>query len=263
MCVYHNDTLEYLQEALQSLYEQSLRVDIFIQQDGCVSEAVTVYLDDEVGGKKVVYVGKRRENRGLAYSLNELLHVVLERGYKYIARMDADDISLPYRFENQYNFMQNSKDVDVVGGYIEEFSIDIAYKKIVHYPLNHKEMYHFFKKRVPLAHVSAFFHRSFFEKAGLYPISSATNEDTLLWMKGFKAGCKFANIPEIVVRVRVSEAFFDRRGGVKKAWNDLQDRVQVIKTLGYNKSSYLYALALFIVNVAPPKIKRFLYKRLR
>lgn len=263
VCVYHNDRLEYLQEALQSLYEQSLGADIFVQQDGCVSEDVALYLDDELQKKKVVYVGKRSENRGLAHSLNELLEVVLKRGYAYIARMDADDISLPQRFQRQYDFMQKNAEIDVVGGYIEEFSDELAYRKVVCYPLTHDEMFRFFSRRVPLAHVSAFFRRSFFEKVGLYPTTSPTNEDTLLWMEGFKVGCRFANIPEVVVRVRVSAAFFDRRGGVKKAWNDLQDRVQVIKTLRYNKSSYLYALALFIVNVAPPKIKQFLYKRLR
>ena len=261
--VYKNDTLQNLQEALHSLYEQTFTADIFVQQDGHVQKEVAVYLDDELQKKKIVYMGKRNENKGLAYSLNELLSILLEKGYEYIARMDADDISLPHRFEKQYRFMQNNKDIDVVGGYIEEFSINASYNKIVHYPLIHKEMYHFFEKRVPLAHVSAFFRRSFFEKAGLYPTSSPTNEDTLLWMKGFQAGCKFANIPEVMVRVRVSEAFFGRRGGMKKAWSDFNDRMKVINTLRYNTSAYFYALILFIVNIAPPKIKKFLYKRLR
>ncbi len=97
----------------------------------------------------------------------------------------------------------------------------------------------------------------------MYPTTSPTNEDTLLWMNGFKSGCRFANIPEVLVKVRVNRAFFGRRGGLAKAWSDLKDRVQVINTLGYNKRAYWYALALFGVNIAPPKIKEFLYKRLR
>jgi glycosyltransferase involved in cell wall biosynthesis len=210
-----------------------------------------------------IVLRERAENRGLAVSLNELLDEVLERGYDYIARMDADDISLPDRFAKQYAFMASHPDIDVVGGAIEEFSDDGSYRKVVRYPLDHEGMYRFFRKRVPLAHVSAFFRRTFFEKAGRYPTTSPTNEDTLMWMKGFAAGCRFANIPEVAVRVRVSPEFFGRRGGWAKACGDLRDRIAVIRTLGYNFDAYLYAFAVFFVNISPGCLKKILYKRLR
>ena len=177
--------------------------------------------------------------------------------------MDADDIAVPERIERQYIFIEKNRDVDVVGGYIEEFGDDFQYSKIVKYPLEHDEMFYFFAKRVPVANVTTFFRRTFFEKAGFYPTTSPTNEDTLLWMKGFQVGCRFANIPEVLVKVRVSAAVFERRGGMQKAWSDFKDRVLVIRTLGYNNISYFYAFALFMVNIAPSGIKRFLYKRLR
>ncbi len=263
MSVYNNDTLQHVEEALESLYKQKISLDVFIQQDGKVEQKVDSYLQGELQKQKIVYVGKRAENRGLAYSLNELLDLILAQDYEYIARMDADDISLPKRFEKQYKFMLENRDVDIVGGYIEEFSSEISYNKVVKYPLSHDEMYKFFAKRVPVAHVTAFFRRSFFEKAGVYPTISKTNEDTLLWMNGFKAGCRFANIPEVLVRVRVTKDFFTRRGGVEKAWSDFKDRWKVIKTLGYNKSSYVYAIGLFTVSIMPSEIKKFFYKRLR
>ena len=263
MSVYHKDALTFLVESMNSLYVQTRKADIFIQVDGRLSSDVENFLDKEFQDGRIVYLGKRNENRGLSESLNDLLRVVLPRGYAYIARMDADDLSLVERFELQYAFMQKHGDIDVVGGAIEEFTEDSRYNKIVHYPLEHDEMQDFFAKRVPLAHVTAFFRRSFFEKSGFYPTSSPTNEDTLLWMNGFKNGCRFANLPEVLVRVRVSEDFFKRRGGVDKAWSDLKDRILVIRTLGYNISSYFYAAALFWVNIAPSGIKRFLYKRLR
>ncbi|SFV60866.1 putative glycosyltransferase [hydrothermal vent metagenome] len=263
MSVYKGDRFAYIVEALESMYAQEKVADIFIQKDGPVPQDISEYIEQEYRAGRIVYVGERNENRGLAFSLNQLLEIVLKRDYHYIARMDADDIALASRMQWQYKYMLEHPDVDVVGGFIEEFSNDIAYEKAVHYPLNHDEMYRFFAKRVPLAHVTAFFRRSFFEKAGLYPTISPTNEDTLLWMKGFQSGCRFANIPEILVKVRVGPAFFSRRGGSRKAWSDLQDRILVIKTLGYNISSYFYAWALFMVNIAPSKLKLFLYKRLR
>ena len=263
MSIYNGDKLDYIQQALESIYNQSTKGDIFIKIDGNVDAEVYTFLSNEYKSNKIAYLSKRGENRGLSISLNELLHVVFERGYQYIARMDADDVMLPNRLKLQYEFMQENIDIDVLGGFIEEFGDDFKYNKIVKYPLFHAGMYAFFAKRVPLAHPTTFFRRSFFEKAGLYPITSPTNEDTLLWLKGFSTGCKFANIPEVLVKVRVSKAFFGRRGGIVKSWSDFKDRVKVIKTLGYNNSSYFYALALFMVNIAPAKIKEFLYLRLR
>ena len=262
MSVYKNDKLDYVKEALDSLYAQTKSVDIFIQQDGKISKKLESYLEQELGDRKIEYLGKREENRGLAYGLNELIEKIDNR-YEYIARMDADDISITNRIELQYEFMENSKNIDVVGGYIQEFATDRLYEKLVKYPLKHEEMYRFFAKRVPLAHVSAFFRRDYFEKAGVYRITTLSNEDTLLWMDGFNNRCHFANLDSVVVKVRVSSHFFSRRGGFIKAWGDFKDRLLVIKTLRYNSTSYFYAVALFMVNIAPSKVKVFLYKRLR
>lgn len=262
MSIYHKDRLVNVKTALESLYAQTYKTDIFLQQDGPIASDVENYLDQEYKKKHIFYLGKRNKNQGLSKSLNELLCKVYPV-YVYIARMDADDISLPYRIALQYDFMKKNPEIDVVGAFIEEFSDNMSYEKIVCYPVLHNEMYDFFSRRVPLAHVTAFFRRSFFEKAGFYPTESLTNEDTLLWMKGFRSECRFANIPEVLVKVRVSSEFFSRRGGVKKAWSDFQDRILVIRTLGYNIFSYFYALALFIVNIAPSKIKQYLYQRLR
>jgi GT2 family glycosyltransferase len=262
MSVYRGDAPKPLKEALQSLYTQTPEPDIFVMSDGPLAPEVFRLLRHEAKSGRI-FLRERAENLGLATSLNELLDEVLERGYDYIARMDADDISLPDRFEKQYAFMETHPEVDVVGGAIEEFSDDGSYRKIVRYPLKHEAMFHFFRKRVPLAHVSAFFRRSFFEKAGVYPTSSPTNEDTLMWMEGFAAGCRFANLPDPMVKVRVSSSFFDRRGGVRKAWSDFRDRFRVIRTLGYNFDAYFYAIALLCVNIAPGWLKRILYQRLR
>ena len=259
--IYKNVSLPQLEEMFNSIYQQTLGGDIFIKVDGEVSNTITLYL--QKNRKKFKYLDFRKENKGIPISYNELFEKVLALGYEYIARMDADDIMMPKRLELQYSFMEQNKEIDVVGGYIEEFGDNLNYKKIVKYPLTHDEMFKFFSKRVPLANVTSFFRRSFFEKAGLYPVSSSTNEDTLLWMKGFQVGCRFANIPEVLVRVRVNNDFFDRRGGLKKAWSDLQDRFLVIKTLNYSKISYFYAIGVMIIHLLPSKLKKIAYKYLR
>ena len=199
LSLYKNNRLEDVWESLDSLYRQTKKTDIFIQLDGTVPKEIENFLDSQLDAGKIEYLGKRNINLGIAKSHNELFEIVLKRGYRYIARMDTDDIAVPDRIEQQYIFMEQNPDIDVVGGYIEEFSDDTSYKKVVKYPLNHDEMFKFFSKRVPIANPTTFFRKTFFEKAGLYPITSPSNEDTLMWMNGFHQGCVFANIANILV----------------------------------------------------------------
>lgn len=56
------------------------------------------------------------ENRGLACTLNDMLDKCFKEGYEYVARMDADDISLTNRLEKQMDFLHSHPDIDVVGG---------------------------------------------------------------------------------------------------------------------------------------------------
>jgi glycosyltransferase involved in cell wall biosynthesis len=263
MSLYRLDRIEYVQAAIESLEAQTLRGDLFVQCDGPIDLHVREYLEKLHASGMIVHLGTRSDNLGLAYSLNELLDVVASQGYTFIARMDADDLSLPKRFEKQVAFLEAHPDVDVVGGAIEEFSDEIAYRKIVRYPLKHDAMRAFFAKRVPLAHVTAMFRARFFDKAGYYPTQSPTNEDTLMWMEGFAHGCRFANLPDVLVRVRVGRDFFGRRGGIQKAWNDFKDRLLVIRTLRYNVTTYGYAVAMLGIHLSPRWLKKFFYLRLR
>jgi len=261
--IYKTNSVEQIKAMLDSVANQTQSCDLFVKVDGMVSQEIGQLLQKEYDVRRIIYLDFRDENMGISFSYNELFQQILSRGYDYIARMDADDIMVLNRIELQYQFMQNNLNIDIVGGFIEEFGDGFVYQKTVRYPLQHDDMFTLFAKRVPMANVTTFFRKSFFENAGFYPTSSPTNEDTLLWMNGFKAGCRFANIPEILVKVRVGKDFFGRRGGITKAWSDFKDRLLVVKTLGYNTSSYFYAIAVFLVNISPAWLKKILYKRLR
>jgi len=264
MSVYKNDRPEFVKEALNSLYVQTKKADIFVKIDGTVDKEIEKFLFSQKHEGKIFYIDKRDRNRGLAVSLNELIKEILKKDYEYVFRMDADDVSAPLRFEKQLDFMEKNSNVDVCGTYIREFGDGIEYEKTVKYPLTHDEMRKFFKKRVPMAHVSVCFRRSFFEKAGLYPEKEhITNEDTLMWLEGFKHGCVFANIDYVGVNVRVSKSFFNRRKGFKKVWYDFKNRLKVTKELNYGPGGYYYALGMAIVNLLPSGLKKLAYKFLR
>ena len=265
LTVYSGDKYSNFKDALESLYFQSFKkFDIFVQEDGPVDRKINSYLKTEFKKQKIKFHGERKINKGFDFSLNELISRALEKKYKYIVRMDADDISIEERLEKQFQFMEKNPSVDVLGSAIEEFGDNLEYQKKVQYPLTHKKMLSFFKMRVPLAHVSAFFRVTFFQKAGLYEVDGHLNNgDTIMWMKGFTTGCIFANIPDVCVRVRVSREFFYRRTGLRKALSDFENRVLVIRKLDYNFVSYLYAFLSFLINLMPSFLKKIVYKSLR
>ncbi|MCV5689873.1 glycosyl transferase 2 family protein, partial [Escherichia coli] len=64
-------------------------------------------------------------NLGLAFRLNQIIDKVLKtKDYRFVARMDADDISCPTRFDKQVGFLNSNTDISIVGSDVIEFSED-------------------------------------------------------------------------------------------------------------------------------------------
>jgi len=265
LTVYINDSYSDFKDAIASLYSQTnLDFDILIQEDGKVKSKIHDFLINELEHERIKFLGERFEHKGSDYSLNELIEVAMTQGYEYLVRMDADDIANPERIAKQLMFMESNPSIDVCGTNIQEFGDGFNYQKNVTYPLNHKDIFNFFNKRVPIAHVTACFRRSYFIKAGLYQVDGHLNNgDTLLWMSGFMNGCNFANINIIGVRVGVSRSFFNRRGGWKKTTADFKNRILVNKNLHYGPISYLYAFFGAGINLLPSIFKKYAYLYLR
>jgi len=261
--VYCKDQLSYFISAFKSLLYQTYQSDILIIVDGEINEEF----------KNYIYKGKSDNirvlffpiNRGLAAVLNDGVRYAFENGYEFIARMDADDISMPDRFEKQINFLIEHPEVDVVGGAIEEIDENGQSRgKVIYYPLTHEECYRFFAARDPLAHPAVVFRRRFFEKAGLYNEAYRKNQDTQLWFAGFKNGCIFANVPDIVLQFRITnDLLTSRRSGWIRAKKMLADRWIINRELHYGISAYLFAIAMFVITIMPAWLRRWAYQTFR
>lgn len=260
--IYNGDNILYFDEALKSLLGQTVdNVHIFVGVDGPVDDEHKNYLDKQTASNKlsIVYF---EENRGLAAVLNDLVAAARKEGYQFLARMDADDIAVPERFERQLLFLKNHLEVDVVGGAIDEIDRNGHLRgKRVQYPLTHGECRKFFRYRDCLAHPAVMFRARYFDKvAGGYRCEYRKNQDTMLWYDGFLNGCIFANIPETVLLFRVNDDFYKRRNGWKRAKKMLTDRLKMNKTLHYDISANLFAFGMFCMTISPSFIKKILYK---
>lgn len=262
MSIYKSDTAEFVYSAVSSVLNQSYPFfDFYIQYDGQVQQDVDNYLSNIKDDR--VIINTRKENKGLAYSLNELLGLVLSKQYEFIARMDADDISMIARFEKQIMFLELHPDVDCVGTWAIEIRSDGGefYKKQM--PETHEGCWKQFMIRDCVIHPTVMFRRRYLEKAGLYSLDTYFGEDTMMWAQGFANGCKFANIPEYLFKFRLDDNFFNRRRGWKHAKGILTLRWKVNRMLHYPLMAYLYAIAYAGAKIMPTKILNLIYKKAR
>ena len=112
----YNTEVSFLRTSVDSILSQTFRDFEFIIIDDGSTNGSDQYLksidDDRV---KIIW---NSENLGITKSLNIGLKVA--KG-KYVARMDADDVSLPTRFEKQFIFLEAHPNVIILGSYVKFF----------------------------------------------------------------------------------------------------------------------------------------------
>jgi glycosyltransferase involved in cell wall biosynthesis len=265
--VYKKDKVEYLSKAVESvLYQTYKNIHLYIGVDGPVGDDLkeTLQLLEK---QDVVSIAWFPENRGLACVLNDLLDICFKDGYGYIARMDADDISEPTRFEKQLAYLETHPEIDVVGGAINEINEEGKSRgKTIVYPAGSKECREFFSKRNPHAHPAVLFRKTFFDKLNgkKYRPEYRQNQDTMLWYDGMMAGTQHANIPDVVLQFRMTDTMFKkRRNGWEFAKKQFEDRLKINKGLGYGFGADVYGFAMFCMLVSPAWIKKIAYRIFR
>lgn len=214
MAVYKNDNPQDFRVAVESVtIKQTLKPsEVLVVVDGPVPQSLANMirkLQSEIPYMKVDWC---KDNRGLGLALQ---HGMERVSYELVARMDSDDIALPQRFEHQFNLFNNNPELDVVGGQISEF-IDVP-DNIVGYryvPIKNKDIHRYLKKRSGFNHMTVMFRKSKVLLAGNYQ-NFYFVEDIYLWLRMSLCGCKFANLNEILVNMRVGSDMYARRGGWK------------------------------------------------
>lgn len=210
MCVYGGDDPIWFKTAVDSILEQTVRPDqVALVVDGPVPEKLDAVIRDYESMPQFSVV-RLPENRGhgearrasLAACTNEL-----------VALMDADDISVPDRFERQLALFAQCPELDIVGGIINEF-IDtpdnvVGVREV---PREDADIKAYMKARCPMNQMTVMFRKSSVERVGGYQ-DWFCNEDYYLWLRMCLAGMTFANLPENLVNVRVGKEMYRRRGG--------------------------------------------------
>lgn len=263
MSVYKNDKPDFFELALRSITtDQKLKPkQVVIIQDGPVAQGIDHIIENISNEESSIKftVEKNAENKGLAVSLNKGLKLC---DYEWIARMDADDISVPERFSIQRRFILKHTELDLVGAYIAEFENapnDIHSLREV--PVHPREIKQMLKTRNPINHMTVMYKKSSVLAAGGYSENFGKLEDYKLWVDMISCGYRMVNIPKVLVNVRIGNGFIERRSNKREIqdWDMLQE---YLLRNNFIKLSKALRNKLYIrcFTYMPPKLKEMAYK---
>lgn len=116
MSVYNTKDYNMLKQAIDSILDQTYKNFEFIICDDGSDDSTYNYLLEFAKKDKRIIIIQNRDNLTLGPALN---HCIAVARYPYIARMDADDISLPDRLELELDYLEKHRDVALVGSNIK------------------------------------------------------------------------------------------------------------------------------------------------
>lgn len=250
--VYHGDKLILFREALESIFNQTLKPDqIVVVVDGPVEEELRDYLEelDQLESLNCLWLD---ENKGLGEALNQGLKAC---HYSIVARMDADDCALLNRFEKQIPLM---KDFDLISGTLAEFEKDPMVVKSHRTCLDASAIKRWYWLKNPFNHPAVVFRKEFVEKSKGY-LHMPFFEDWYLWIRMIRKGARFGNVVEPVVCFRTGDEQIRRRRGVKYMRHEFDFSLRLVQEGYIDPSQFLIKIILSSVfRLLPTKLFRLI-----
>ena len=227
MGVYNQYDKEALYEAVRSILTQTYRdFEFLVWDDGSDKEAAEHVARLAELDPRITVFG-RDENRGLAFSLNECIR--LARG-KYIARMDADDVSHPERLAKQVVFLNTHPEYGWCGTDAELFDQDGTWgiRKMPEEPGMRD-----FLRFSPYIHPSVMFRASLFAENGGYLTTAEALrcEDYEIFLRLTRRGQRGYNLNEPLFRYRETYGSYQKRN-VRARLNEAKMRFRGFKEAG-------------------------------
>ncbi len=246
-----------ISRAIDSILNQSYSDWVFIICDDGSSDGTFEILDsynNRFPNKFIIL--KNELNRGLTYSLNNCLMYVSS---EYVARMDADDISLPNRLERQVAFLDSNPEYAFVGTSIERFDEEGVWSKTENIDIKPSKE-HFYVSS-GFVHPTVVIRKTALDKVGNYREAWFTNrcEDYDLWMRLYASGFKGYNLKEILFQYYEGKDSFPKRK-YKYRICEAVTRAKGYASLKMYPRGFIYILRPLISGLIPPKIIRYIHK---
>lgn len=247
-----------LEDSIESIISQTYsNWELIICDDGSVDSTYIIAEKYQNKYPKKITLLKNEKNMGLHYTLNKCFS---HANGEYIARMDADDISLPKRFEKEVNFLNQNSKFSFVGTSM------ICFDEKGPWGINRcneipkaKDLV----KGTQFCHPTCLIRVSAFRAVGGYTVNKRTlrAEDYHLWLKMYKNGFVGFNLQESLYKMRDNRDSAKRRT-YKSRINEAYVKYLIVKELNLPKWNYVHLLRPLIVGLLPINIYFYLHKKL-
>ncbi|MCM1135937.1 MAG: glycosyltransferase [Clostridium sp.] len=249
LCVYNPDR-EQLCQAVDSIIGQTyIDWEMVLYDDGSDKKYAAEIYQISCKDVRIRYI-RNEDHHSLAYGLNESLKLAMG---KYIARMDADDISYPERFAKQLAFLSRNPQYMWVGSNIAVIDEKGNVWGERHYPAMPESRD--FLRYSPYAHPSIMFRRKAFAKYGKYKSGerACRGEDYELLMRFYALGGKGFNLQEPLLQYRETKKSYRKRT-LYFQLQEVRIRFQGFRRLGLlTPKTFIYVIKPIIVWMLPDK----------
>ncbi len=200
---------KYIGEAIESILNQTFTdFEFIIINDGSTDK--TKEIIQSYDDPRIVYL-ENKKNSGIVVTLNKGLDYATG---EYIARMDADDISVNNRFEKQISYMEKNKDVGLLGTGIRVFGTGIQQCDRV-FTTDSKQLKAELIFNSCIAHPTVMIRREILEKNNLrYNKEFAGAEDYCLWWDIAQVS-DIAALKDILLNYRIHSSQVTKKKDVK------------------------------------------------
>ncbi len=217
-----------LAKAIDSILAQTYSNWVMICcDDGSTDRTLQILEEYQERYPEKIVVIRNPENKQLPYSLNHCLEYVQT---ELIARMDADDWSLPERFEKQVTFLMAHPEYDLVGTGVTVWDGEKKIASIVKTPVPTKET---MVKSNAFSHATIMTYKRVYDELGGYSLDPTVLrvEDVDLWCRFLAKGFRGYNLPDelYVILEDVSAA---RRRTFQARLNSARTRSRGYKLMG-------------------------------
>ena len=199
MSVYNGE--RYLHEAVESILNQTFSDFEFIIIDDGSTDTTWKILNEYAQKDNRIILIKNNNNIGITRSLNKGLKVAKSQ---YIARMDADDVSLPDRLLKQITFMEAHPEIGVLGTWVECIDENNVMLEKWHMPTSPALIRWSLIFGNCVAHPTVMMRHEIIKQLGYYDTNIHYAQDYDLWVRASMI-TQITNIPEVLLKRRISK----------------------------------------------------------
>lgn len=248
----------YLEKSIKSILSQTynnFELIIVFDRHNDYTDDSTFKVIEQFNDDYRLRLFVNKERLGFTRSLNKGL--MLARG-EFIGRMDADDISLPTRIEEQVVLLSSGR-YDIIGCWSKVIDNNEKFLSFLSPPAKWPKIRKYLLFHNPFIHSSILFKRGIISKIGLYRPDFEPSEDYEFYLRAFSEGFKGGNIPRYLHSWREHESSVMHKKWKQNRLKYIKCKITAVSKYGFNKTLDIIFLGMTPISVfiKPSYVRQF------